>query len=32
MGRKGRRTIEQRYDADIVGRSFLDIWQRLGRA
>jgi D-inositol-3-phosphate glycosyltransferase len=32
MGRNARRTIEQRYDERVVGRSFVEVWQRLGSA
>ena len=32
MGRNARLTIEQRYDERVVGRSFLEVWQRLGGA
>ena len=32
MGGKARRTIEQRYDERVVGRSFVEVWQRLGGA
>lgn len=32
MGRNGRRTIEERFDQSVVGRSFVEIWQRLGSA
>lgn len=31
MGARARRTIEQRYDETIVGETFVEIWQRLGR-
>jgi glycosyltransferase involved in cell wall biosynthesis len=30
MGRNARRTIEQRYDERVVGRSFVEVWQLLG--
>jgi glycosyltransferase involved in cell wall biosynthesis len=32
MGGKARRTIEQRFDERVAGRSFVEIWHRLGGA